>query len=52
MHDTRSALMRLTRSFASDISPHWSPDGTRIIFSSDRGGKFALYEISLSDFAN
>ena len=51
MYFTGTALVRLTRSATTDISPHWSPDGGRIIFSSNRSGKFALYEISLNDFA-
>ncbi len=52
MYYTGSSLVRITRNAATDIFPHWSPDGTRIIFSSNRNGKFALYEISLSAFAN
>ena len=28
---------------ARDISPHWSPDGTRITFASDRDGDFDIY---------
>jgi TolB protein len=48
---TGDAMVRLSRNAAADISPHWSPEGDRIIFSSNRNGKFALYEISLSALA-
>ena len=42
-----SHLFRLTRHAASDRWPEWSPDGTNLIFSSDRSGTFALYEIDV-----
>ncbi len=29
---------RLTEGLAYDVQPRWSPDGTRILFTSDRGG--------------
>jgi Tol biopolymer transport system component len=38
------AARQLTFHGASDFSPVWSPDGSRLIFSSDRGGSFDLYE--------
>ena len=34
-----TGLMRLTKSEASDVSPSWSPDGTRIAFTSDRSNR-------------
>ena len=39
-----SYLYRMTRNASEDLWPRWSPDGRRIVFSSNRTGKFALYE--------
>jgi TolB protein len=42
--DLASAESRdVTHSKANDIDPAWSPDGDRLVFSSDRGGSFNLY---------
>jgi TolB protein len=41
------APVRLTREPGNDSSPSWSPDGKRIIFSSNRNGKSAIFEIAL-----
>lgn len=32
----------------TDLAPRWSPDGSRILFASDRGGAFDLYVSDLS----
>jgi WD40-like Beta Propeller Repeat len=44
-----SALTRLTSNEGNDITPAWSPDGTRILFSSDRnlpeGDSYEVYSI-------
>jgi len=37
---------RLTNHPAMDTNPSWSPDGKRIVFSSDRDGDFDLYVIN------
>jgi Tol biopolymer transport system component len=38
------ARSRFTFDPAADFAPVWSPDGTRIVFSSNRGGEVALYQ--------
>ena len=44
MLDAGSGTMtRFTFDQAADVCPLWSPDGSHIIFSSTRSGKFALY---------
>ena len=40
--NTRS-LMKVTKSYGIDTEPNWSPDGNKIIYTSDRGGKPQLY---------
>lgn len=39
----RGTSSRFTFDAATDTAPIWSPDGTQIIFSSNRGGTFDLY---------
>lgn len=42
--DAQGGAMRpLWRDLANDLSPCWSPDGRRLVFSSDRDGSFQLY---------
>ena len=40
----RGALSRFTTHAANEIFPIWSPDGTRILFNSNREGAYSLYE--------
>jgi Tol biopolymer transport system component len=44
----RGVAMRLTSDPKDDVWPVWSPDGTRIAFSSNRGGLYALMQKSSS----
>src|SRR5882672_3203759 len=39
----RGAASRLTASAAATNSPVWSPDGRRIVFTSNRAGSYNLY---------
>jgi TolB protein len=43
-----SGLVRLTRNAGEDMSPAFSADGKYLFFSSDRGGRFAIYRIDLN----
>lgn len=38
--------MRLTINSASDVKPAWSPDGTKIVFESDRSGNDEIFVIN------
>jgi len=42
-------LFRVRRNQAENATPQFSKDGKRIIFSSNRNGKIALYEIFIGD---
>jgi Tol biopolymer transport system component len=39
----RGVGTRLTFDEAADVAPFWSPDGKRVVFSSDSGGVFNIY---------
>jgi TolB protein len=42
-------MTRLTNDLYKDRGPRWSPDGKRIVFYSDRSGKYELWLINPSD---
>jgi dipeptidyl aminopeptidase/acylaminoacyl peptidase len=42
--EERERFDQFTFDDSHNIAPAWSPDGTRIVFASDRGGEFNLYE--------
>jgi Tol biopolymer transport system component len=44
-----STAVDLTANFGADaLYPSWSPDGTRVAFSSNRGGSFDIWIADLS----
>ena len=43
MNPDGTGLVRLTTDAAYDGQPAWSPDGTRLAFSSDRGGNYHIW---------
>jgi len=45
MNTDGTGLVRVTHSPDDKAGPQFSVDGRRIVFSSNRGGKFALYQI-------
>lgn len=46
---TEQGTERLTDDEFLDIDPSLSPDGSRIVFATDRGGRFDLWEIDTED---
>jgi len=42
-----TGLVRLTHDPADDTTPTFGPDDRSIVFSSDRGGRYAIYRLSL-----
>jgi len=42
----RGASSRVTANPSNDASPIWSPDGSRLVFRSDREGAILLYEVA------
>ncbi len=43
---TGGKALQLTSNNAYDTAPVWSPDGSKIIFSSDREGSFDIYSVA------
>ena len=52
MELVRGTLTRFTFDQAGDLSPIWSPDGSRIVFASDRDGTPNLYQKAASGAGN
>jgi Tol biopolymer transport system component len=49
LHDlARETATRLTVDPADDVSPTWSPDGSRIVFASRRTGLLNMYQLTLN----
>ncbi len=44
-----SAPVQVTREPAVDWNPVWSPDGTRLYFSTDRGGSRDVWQVSIDE---
>ena len=45
-------VQRLTDNSAADVSPSWSPDGSRIVFVSDRDGNYEIYTSLIEDLVS
>ncbi len=43
------SVARLTQCRSEDLSPAWSPDGSQVLFISDRNGTYNAYVYSLED---
>ncbi|GJL93890.1 MAG: hypothetical protein DHS20C05_02950 [Hyphococcus sp.] len=48
VHSDGDALQQLTMGESKNMAPVWSPDGSKILFYSDRDGSMELYEIEVS----
>jgi Tol biopolymer transport system component len=49
---SRGAMSRFTSHPSYNVFPIWSPDGTRLIFTSNRDGHYDLYQKALSGASN
>src|SRR5690606_19395215 len=43
-----SGLTQLTSGISDNREPHWSPDGSSVIFSSDRSGNYDIWKLDLN----
>jgi TolB protein len=48
MNSDGSGLLRLTRNLADDVNPNWSADSQKIFFTSNRNGKFEIFELNFN----
>jgi TolB protein len=48
MDIARRSLRAVTRHWAIDTEPAWSPDGKSLVFTSDRGGSPQIYRVPVS----
>jgi eukaryotic-like serine/threonine-protein kinase len=48
----RGSESRLTSASSDNLNPLWSPDGSRIIFTSTRAGQFDIYEQAADGLGN
>jgi eukaryotic-like serine/threonine-protein kinase len=45
VHPDGSGLRQLTSDSFRDRYPHWTPDGARLLFQSDRGGRYEIWSL-------
>lgn len=43
--ECEGTMRRLTRHTARDVAPSWTPDGQYLLFASNRGGEWAVYQL-------
>jgi TolB protein len=49
---TTGAVTQLTDNAARDTEPSWSPDGTQIVFMSQRAGNNEIFKLTVANPAN
>jgi eukaryotic-like serine/threonine-protein kinase len=47
MHSDGSGIVKLTNDSYKNRGPAWSPDGRKLVFYSDRSGKYEIWEIGI-----
>ena len=51
MRPDGSDLRRITRDGGNDVDPSWTPDGSALVFSSDRASRGDLFRVRIADGA-